>query len=191
MVIDGEFMKIGVFVGSFDPIHIGHIKVMDYLIDKKYLDKIIILPTGNYWGKNNLTDINKRCEMIKLIKRDYLIVDDINNKYQYTYQILNVLNEIYKNDSLYLVIAADNIISFDKWKNVDEILYNNRVIVLNRNNININEYVDKFKQKDRFIVVQDYPFINISSTSLRRKINKDFLDKKVYNYIIENHLYGN
>ena len=190
-MIDGEFMKIGVFVGSFDPIHIGHIKVMDYLIDKKYLDKIIILPTGNYWGKNNLTDINKRCEMIKLIKRDYLIVDDVNNKYQYTYQILDALNKIYKNDSLYLVIAADNIISFDKWKNVDDILLNNNVIVLNRDNINIKSYVDNYEQKDKFLIIQDYPFIKISSTELRRKINKDFLDKKVYNYIIENHLYGN
>ncbi len=184
-------MKIGVYVGSFDPIHIGHINLMDYLIDNKYLDKIIILPTGAYWGKNDLTDIDKRCEMIKLVKRDYLIVDNINNKYQYTYQILEVLNKIYKNDTLYLIIAADNIISFNKWKNVDEILYNNRVIVLNRNNINIEEYVNKFKQKDRFVIVQNYPFIDISSTSLREKINKDYLDDKVYEYILKNHLYNN
>ena len=186
-----HFTKIGIFVGSFDPIHLGHIKVMDYLIENKYLDKIIILPTGNYWNKKDLTDINSRCEMIKLIKRDYLIVDNENNKYQYTYQILNALNKKYKDHELYLIIAADNIISFDKWKNVDEILSNNKVIVLNRNNIDINSYVSKFKQKDKFIIVQDYPFIDISSTSLRGKINKDYLDKNVYNYIIEKHLYNN
>ena len=57
-------MKLGVFVGSFDPIHVGHIKVIDYLIDNNYLDRIVILPTLNYWNKNNLTDVNIRYEML-------------------------------------------------------------------------------------------------------------------------------
>ena len=90
-------MRLGVFVGSFDPIHIGHIKVMDYLIDNNYLDKIVILPTLSYWTKNNLTDVDIRFEMIKLIKRDYLIVDNKNNKYKYTYEIMNALKKEYPN----------------------------------------------------------------------------------------------
>lgn len=184
-------MKIGIYVGSFDPIHIGHINVMDYLINNKYLDKIIILPTCNYWNKINLTDVNIRCNMIKLISRDYLVVDNENNRYQYTYEILNVLNEKYKNDELFLIISADNIISFDKWKNVSLILKNNKVIVLNRDNIDINSYVNKFKEKDRFIVIQDYPFIDISSTKLRNKLDKRFLTDEVYKYIIDNNLYNN
>ena len=188
---EGDNMKIGIYVGSFDPIHIGHINVMDYLINNKYLDKIIILPTCNYWNKINLTDVNIRCNMIKLISRDYLVVDNENNRYQYTYEILNVLNEKYKNDELFLIISADNIISFDKWKNVSLILKNNKVIVLNRDNIDINSYVNKFKEKDRFIVIQDYPFIDISSTKLRNKLDKRFLTDEVYKYIIDNNLYNN
>ena len=184
-------MRIGVFVGSFDPIHIGHIKVMDYLVENDYLDKIIILPTLNYWNKNNLTDVDIRCEMIKKIKRDYLIVDNVNNRYKYTYEVLEALNNIYKEDELFLVISADNIVDFNKWMNVDTILSNNKVIVLNRNDIDILKYVNKFKQKDRFIVIQDYPFISISSTKLRESINKGFLDDDVYKYIIDNHLYNN
>ena len=182
-------MRIGVFVGSFDPIHIGHIKVMDYLIDNNYLDKIIILPTLNYWKKQNITNVDKRVEMIKKIKRDYIIIDNINNKYAYTYQILESLHNIYKKDEIYLIISADNIIDFHKWVNVESILNNNKVIVLNRNNIDINKYVDKFIEKDKFIVIEDFPFIDISSTELRNKINKDYLDEEVYNYIIENKLY--
>ena len=184
-------MRIGVFVGSFDPIHIGHIKVMDYLVENDYLDKLIILPTLNYWNKNNLTDVDIRCEMIKKIKRDYLIVDNVNNRYKYTYEVLEALNNIYKEDELFLVISADNIVDFNKWMNVDTILSNNKVIVLNRNDIDILKYVNKFKQKDRFIVIQDYPFISISSTKLRESINKGFLDDDVYKYIIDNHLYNN
>ena len=184
-------MRIGVYVGSFDPIHTGHIKVMDYLIDNDYLDKIIILPTLNYWNKNDLTDVELRYEMLKLIKRDYLIVDNVNNRYKYTYEILDVLNKKYKEDELFLVISADNIISFDKWKNVDDILLNNKVIVLNRDNIDILKYVNTFNNKDKFIVVQDYRFIDISSTSLRNKLDKNYLTDEIYDYILDNHLYNN
>ena len=47
-------MKIGIFVGSFNPVHKGHIKIVKHLLTKKYLDKVLIVPTGNYWNKNNL-----------------------------------------------------------------------------------------------------------------------------------------
>ena len=183
-------MKIGVYVGSFDPIHTGHIKVMDYLIEHNYLDKIIIMATKDYWDKKMVASNMQRTDMLNLIKRDYLVVDSTNNNYQYTYEILDRLNEIYMDDELYLIISADNIINFDKWKNVNKILENNHVIVLNRDNIIIQEYVDKFSQKDKFIVIQNYPFIDISSTKLRNKIDENFLDKNVYNYILENNLYN-
>ena len=189
--IKGNEMKLGVFVGSFDPIHLGHINVMDYLIDNNYLDKIVILPTLEYWEKKNITSVDTRFEMINLIERDYLIVDNQNNKYRYTIDILNKLQEIYNNDELYLIISADNIVSFDKWYKVDEILAKYKVIVLNRDNIDILKYIEKYKDKDNFIVIQDYPFINISSTTLRQKIKEKYLDKKVYKYIMKKHLYNN
>lgn len=183
-------MKIGVYVGSFDPVHIGHIKVMDYLIENKYVDKIIMMATYDYWEKKTKANISARVNMLKLLNRNYLIVDDKNNKYKYTFQILEKLNKIYNDDELFLIISADNIVSFNKWMNVEDILKNNKVIVMNRNNIDIKRYVDKFKQKDRFIIVQDYPFIDISSTKLRNKIDKNYLEESVYNYIIDNNLYG-
>lgn len=181
-------MRLGLFTGTFDPIHIGHIDLMDYLIENNYLDKIIIMATGNYWNKKPTTSIEIRTEMLKIIKRDYLIVDDINNKYQYTYEVMNNLKKQYPNDELYLIISADLIINFDKWKNVEDIL-KNKVIVLNRNNIDISKYVDNFKEKERFIVIQNYPFIDISSIELRNKINREYLDKDIYDYIIKNNLY--
>ncbi len=183
-------MKLGVYVGSFDPVHVGHIKVMDYLIENKYVDKIIMMATYDYWNKKTKANINARVDMLKLLKKDYLIVDDVNNKYKYTFQILDKLNKVYSEDELYLIISADNIITFKNWMNVNDILKNNKVIVMNRNNIDIKKYVDEFIQKDRFIIIQDYPFIDISSTRLRNKIDKKYLEESVYNYIIDNNLYG-
>ena len=54
-------MRIGVFVGSFNPVHKGHIKVANYLLDNDYVDKVIMLPTPNYWHKNNLKKKKKKC----------------------------------------------------------------------------------------------------------------------------------
>lgn len=184
-------MRLGVYVGSFDPVHNGHISVMDYLIDNNYLDKIVILPTKNYWDKKGLSDIDKRLEMLKMIKRDYLIVDGVNNKYDYTYQILESLKKEYPYDDLYLIIGADNIISFDKWMKVDEIIENNKIIVLNRDNIDIRKYVSKFKGQSNFIIIKDYPYVNISSTKLRNKLDKNYLPLKIYNFIKANKLYNN
>lgn len=183
-------MKIGVFVGSFDPIHIGHINVMDYLIENHYVEKIIILPTLSYWDKKIETDIDKRCEMLKKIKRDYLIVDNKNNRFEHTYEVLENIKKDYPKDELYLIISADNIIEFDKWNYYEEILLKYKVIVLNRNNINIKDYTEKFEHKENFIIIQDYPFINISSTKLREHLDKNYLDRDVYQYIVENNLYN-
>ena len=71
-------------------------------------------------------------------------------------------------------------------KNIDEIL-ENKIIVLNRDNIDINKYLDQF-DKSKFIVVSDFPFINVSSTEIR-KGNHKYLKEEVKEYITKNNLY--
>ena len=183
-------MKIGVYVGSFNPVHIGHIHIVNYLINNNYLDKVIIIPTGNYWDKDNLIDIKHRINMLKFYENDRRIINDNEiNTYDYTYQVMDKLKEEYINDDLYLIMGADNIINFHKWKNIDSIL-KNKVVVLNRDNINIEEYISEFN-KDKFIIINDFKPINISSTKIRKNYKKyiKYLDKMVYNYIDEFNLY--
>lgn len=186
-------MKIGIYVGSFNPPHKGHIKIVNHLINN-YLDKIIIIPTGNYWDKNDLIDIEHRINMLKLYKKENIIIDEENNKIEYTYQILNILSKKYREDELYLVIGADNIINFDKWKNYEEILKYN-LIILNRSNIDIIKYLNNLNKKDKYIIVNDLPSIDISSTMIRDKIkNKEedlikYIDSGVYEYIKSKKLY--
>ena len=97
-------MKIGVFVGSFDPVHKGHISIMYYLIDNKIVDKLLVIATGNYWDKQNITDLNKRIEMLSFIKNDNIIIDKKHNKLEYTYQILRALNKENPNDEFYYLL---------------------------------------------------------------------------------------
>lgn len=182
-------MKIGVFVGSFNPVHNGHVKIVNELLN--YLDKIIVVPTGNYWNKNYLIDIKHRINMWKYFESDKIIIDEENNDLRYTYLILDNLKKRYLNDNLYLIIGADNIIEFDKWCNYKAILKNN-LIIINRNDIDIKYYINKFNIKKYLIINVDN--MDISSTLIRNlikqnnKINK-LVDEKVLKYIKNNRLY--
>ena len=186
-------MKIGVFVGSFNPVHKGHIKICNYILDK-YLDKIIVIPTGNYWDKQDLIDVKDRINMLKTYESDRLIINDTLNNLEYTYEVIDRLKDIYKNDKLYLIIGADNIVNFDKWKNYKELLKIGFVIY-KRNDIDINYYLDKLGKKDDVIVINNVDSIDISSTKIRELIkNKSsvdaFIDKQVLDYIKTNNLYS-
>jgi len=187
-------VKIGVFVGSFNPVHKGHIKIINHLLDK-YIDKVIIIPTQNYWHKNNLIDINDRINMLKIYENDRIIIDTLNNNEPYTYKILENLKNKYPNDELYLIIGADNIVNFDKWKEYKTLLKNN-IILINRDDIDVKFYLDKLDKKDKYIITTSLPYINISSTDIRKYIRndnydiiKDIIDYKVYIYIKNNKLY--
>ena len=187
-------MKIGIYVGSFNPPHKGHIKIVNHLINN-YLDKVIIIPTGNYWDKKDLVSINDRIKMLKYYENENIIIETKNNNIEYTYQILEKLSKEYSIDELYLIIGADNIISFDKWKNYQDILKYN-LIILNRSNIDIIKYLYKLNKKDKYIIVNDLPNIDISSTMIRNKIKDsniknilELIDKDIYEYIENNKLY--
>ena len=185
--------RIGVFVGSFDPVHKGHTHVINYLLENDYLDKIIVIPTGKYWDKSMNASLEDRINMLKFFENDKVIISEEYNNLEYTYMIFDELKKIYPVDSLYLIIGADNIVKFDEWKNVEQLLEYN-IIVLNRDNIDINEYIEKFNKKDNFIVLDNFDFVPISSTDIRQNVDnedvKKYIDKRVYKYIKDNRLYS-
>ena len=182
-------MKLGIYIGSFNPVHIGHINVVNFLIKNNYIDKVLIVPTLNYWNKNNLIDIKHRINMLKFYEDENIKIDDKNNKYIYTYELMKNLENYYLKYNLYLIIGADNIINFDKWKNYKELL-KYKIIVVNRNGIDIEKYIKKYEESN-FIIVKNYNFINISSSEIRNDLDSKYLDKKVLNYIKKNNLYRN
>ena len=180
-------MRIGVYAGSFNPVHNGHIHVVNFLLENNYVDKILLLPTPEYWDKTNLLPVEDRIEMLRYFENDKVIVDTIHNNYPYTYQVLRSLKKDYKEDELYLIIGSDNLEKFHLWEHVNEIL-ENKVLVVKRDSNDIDKYISKFN-KDSFIIVKDFNPINISSSEIRKNLNNDYLDNRVYNYIKENDLY--
>jgi len=180
-------MRLGIYMGSFDPPHIGHISLVNYLLDNNYLDKILIIPTLDYWNKHIVADIDKRIEMLKFFENERIKIDTNHNKYIYTYDLISVLKKDYPNTSLYLIIGADNLVNFDKWKNYQELL-KEKIIVIKRDGIDSHYYINKLDGKN-FYVIDDYKEIKISSSKLRENIEEEYLDKRVLAYIKRNHLY--
>lgn len=180
-------MRLGIYVGSFNPVHIGHIHVVNYLLEKDFVDKILLIPTPSYWDKNNLANMQDRIEMLKVYENNKIKVDTKHNNYPYTYQVLESLKKDYPKDQLYLIIGSDNIEKFHLWEHVEEIL-ENKVIVVKRDNTDIEKYTKQFNT-DNFIVVNEFKPINISSSKIRNDKDFQYLDKEVYNYIKNNKLY--
>lgn len=188
-------MKIGVYVGSFNPPHMGHMKVIEYLLENHYVDKIEVIPTGNYWNKTNLIDTIHRINMLKVYENKDVVVNDELNTLPYTYQVLDSLKKKYPSDELMLIIGDDNLPKFHLWKNYQEIL-ENKVIVLRRNDINIKETISYQYNPNSFIMVNDFPKVDISSTDIRTYLQEGRLNEALpylglyaLTYIVNHNLY--
>ena len=181
-------MKLGIYMGSFNPVHKGHIKVVNYLLDNCIVDKVLIVPTLSYWDKTNLSDIKDRINMLKFYENENIIIDTKHNNLIYTIDLVKELEKLYPSDKLYIIIGSDNIINFDKWKDYQNLL-KYKIIVMNRDNMDVNPYVDKLG-KENFIILNNYPFIKISSTEIRNNLNSKYLDKEILDYIKEKNLYN-
>lgn len=187
-------MRVGIYVGSFDPVHKGHKMVVDYLLNNDYVDKVLVIPTGAYWDKTEIIPVNYRIDMWNYYKSDRIVVDKRYNDIEYTYMILDKL-ERECDDELYLIIGADNVINFDKWKNYQKIL-ERKILVIPRENIEMDKYFSRYEKKDNFIVVEGFKEVDISSKEIRGLLHdgkydevEKYLDKEIIEYIKKNDLY--
>ena len=191
-------MKIGVYIGSFNPVHLDHEDIANNLLNDKTVDEIVVVPTSSaYHLKSNLVSFDDRYKMLELAFKDNknIVVSDIEREeYHYTYQNMAILKEKYYGDELYLIIGADNLFELNTWKNYLNLLNGNSFIVFGRNDLNIEEYINiNFTNwKNKFIIKE--PVGNLSSTLIRESIkNGDNLDAylstSVKDYILEKRLY--
>ena len=190
--------KIGLYPGTFNPIHNGHITLANYFVNNTELDEVWVLltPQNPFKKIDNLIEDEHRLEManktfnhLKDIK-----VSDIEfqlNKPNYTIDTINRLTKDFPNLQFTLLIGEDNFANFDQWKDYTKILDLVNVFVYPRNTIT---NANKELIKNNKIIMLDAPNIEISSDEIRIRMKdgndiKSYLPKKVYNYIIEKKLY--
>ena len=176
--------KIGLFFGSFNPIHIGHLLLATHLREAANLDEIwfIVSPQNPFKINTELADKQHRLEMVKLATKnvDYFKVSDIEfhlEKPSYTHLTLKELSKQFPETTFHLIIGEDNVAKFHEWKEAEWILDNYKVIVYNRT------IPSEKTTYDARLTTYDLPLFDISSTAIRKRI-KD--NKPVHYFVTEN-----
>ncbi len=205
--------KICIFGGAFNPVHIGHIKLVENVFKEFNLDKTIIVPSKKPPHKSYLIDSKYRLEMLNLAFKDFefdVEISDFEIKSEgisYTYKTLKYFRTIYPEDSLSFLTGTDIFATITTWKNWKMLFDYANFIVVNRKETDfetLESAVPVFLKKkityDNNITTKfgkihffKMPYVKISSTEIRNiiKLNKnsEFLPEIVYNYIKENGLY--
>lgn len=188
--------KVGVFGGTFDPIHMGHLITAQSVRELRELDKIIFIPAFISPHKSNAEPSSTlhRLNMIKIAIEDvpFFECSDIEIKkggVSYTVDTLRELKKIY--DEIEFIIGYDNIFSFNKWKDPDEILKLAKIIVLKRKSSQPPPFEDKYYHQAIFVQTRG---IEISATDIRERVKRGqpihyLVPQKVKEYIFKNNLY--
>ena len=192
-------MKIAILGGTFDPPHLGHLILADTVLKELNYDKVLFIPSKIPPHKNISGEVSNedRLNMLKLSIEDdkRFSFDDYELKSEgisYSIKTLNYLYENYNIDGkIALIIGADLIKNFHKWKEPEKISELANIVAVNREE---NDNLDKENIEKYNIKIIIAPRIDISSTLIRERIKKNkafryFLNNKVYDYIISNKLY--
>ncbi len=181
-------MRLGVFCGSFAPLHNGHTTIIRSALEQSLCDRVIVVPTGDYWDKKVSFSLDVQIECLKLFENENIIIDDDtnDNRCQYTYDLLENLKKKYPEDELYLILGADNLLKFEKWYRYQDLLDNYHFIVMKRNGIDTTEVLERLGKKTYSIL--ECEEINISSTYIRENLShpeliKGMVDERVIKII--------
>nr|WP_294773512.1 nicotinate (nicotinamide) nucleotide adenylyltransferase [uncultured Flavobacterium sp.] len=191
-------MKIGLYFGTFNPIHVGHLIIANHLAEHSDLEQIwmVVTPHNPLKQKNTLLDDYQRLHLVRLATEDYPKIkpSDIEFKLpqpNYTVNTLAHLMEKYPQHEFSLIMGEDNLKSFHKWKNYEYILQHHDIYIYPR----VSEEADNITLKNHpRIHLIDAPIVEISSTFIRESIKnkknvQPLLPHNVWEYVDHNNFY--
>ena len=191
-------MNIGIFGGSFNPIHIGHAILTNYIIENTHIDSVWLMvarqnPLKASYDKAYDIHRLRMTEMVSSRLHDVITSGfEFSLPYpSYTINTLDALREKFPEHSFTVIVGADNWAVFDKWKDYRRIIAEYGVVVYPRRGYDVripDEYADS-------VIAIDAPLVEVSSTNIRRGIaeGKDmtfFMPHDVYHYIKSYNLYS-
>ncbi len=190
-------MKVGLFFGSFNPIHVGHMVIANHMLEFTDLEKIwfVVSPQNPLKNKTSLLNEKHRLHLVTLAIGDTNKYKASNIEFKlpqpsYTINTLTHLQEKFPQHQFALIMGTDNLKSFKKWKNYEEILKNYELYVYPRIDADGGELKTHKKVK-----LVNAPLMEISSTAIRAGIKekKDmryFMPDEVWQYIKGMHFYA-
>jgi nicotinate-nucleotide adenylyltransferase len=191
-------MKVGLFFGTFNPIHVGHLTIANHIAEFSDLDQVwfVVTPHSPFKKKNSLLKDHHRLEMVYRATKDYQKLRECDIEFKlpqpnYTINTLTYLEEKYPNYEFALIMGEDNLKSFHNWKNHDLILDNHSIYVYPRiSGIKVESPFEGHKK----ITKVDAPIMELSSTFIRNGIRegknvRPMLPESVWKYLDEMSFY--
>ncbi len=189
-------MKVGLYFGTYNPIHIGHMAIANYLVEFTEIEQLwfVISPHNPFKNKKHLLDDYQRLELVNRAIDDdpRFRASSIEFKLprpSYTIDTLTYLKDSFPSHEFYLIMGSDNLESFPKWKNFEIILENYKILVYPRPGFD----PAKVSPHPNIILV-DAPLMEISASFLRESIAngkniRHFLPSKAWQYLEEMNFY--
>lgn len=188
--------KIGLFFGSFNPVHVGHMIIANHLAEYTDLDQVwmVISPQNPFKERKNLAGSHDRIHLVNLaigVDNTKLWASDIEFKLpipSYTIDTLTYLKEKYEHD-FSLIMGGDNLTGFHKWKNHEQIIAHHNLYIYKRPDSGTTKF-----DKHPMVTFVEAPMLSISSTSIRKKIKNNksiqyLVPDSVYEYLKESNMY--
>ena len=186
--------KIGLFFGSFNPIHIGHLILANYILEKSDMAELwfVVSPQNPFKEKKSLLNDHNRLDMVNLSIKNYpkMRVSDVEfglPKPSYTIDTLTYLHEKHPDYQFSLIMGEDNLAGLHKWKNADLLVKNHQIIVYPR--VFEEKQTDsKYNIDHDNITLITAPIIELSATEIRQMIKDDknvrpMLPPEVFEYL--------
>jgi nicotinate-nucleotide adenylyltransferase len=190
-------MKIGLFGGTFDPVHFGHLIIAETIRNDMELDRLILLPSAVPPHKQDqqITAFHHRVAMLNLaIEGDpeFSVSElEFNKGISYTIDTIQYFISTCPDDSFYLIIGADSLFELDTWKDPERLLNSLPVIVARRTGYPFDKIAHKWRKRCQWV---DTPCIELSSSDIRSRVSakqsiRFRVPRPVEKYIIQNGLY--
>ena len=191
-------MKIGLFFGSFNPIHVGHLIIANHFAEFSDLDEVwlVVTPHNPFKNKQSLLDDHHRYQLVMRATDDYPKLRPSKIEFElpqpnYTINTLVHLQERYPEHRFNLIMGVDNLRSFPKWKNYDKILEHHDLYVYPRVEQN-GEHSELLNHEKVHLI--DAPIVEISSTFIRNAIKdkknvRALMPDKAWTYLDEMNFY--
>jgi nicotinate-nucleotide adenylyltransferase len=191
-------MKIGLFFGTFNPIHVGHLIIANHMVEHSDLDEVwlVVTPLSPFKKKSSLLDNHQRLEMVYRATEDYPKLRPCDIEFSlpqpnYTIHTLTYLEEKFPQHHFNLIMGQDNLASFHKWKNYEQILENHDIFVYPR--LHSKAIKAEIMEHSKIFNIAS-PIIELSSTFVRKEIKynrnvRPMLPHKVWEYLDEMNFY--
>lgn len=191
-------MNIGLYFGTFNPIHVGHLIIANHMVENSDLDEVwlVVTPHNPFKKKSSLLDNNHRFELAYRATEKYDKIKPTDIEFSlpqpnYTVHTLAHISEKYPHHDFCLIMGEDNLKSFHKWKNYEVILEHHHIYVYPR--ISEGKTETQFDNHPK-IHLTEAPIVEISSTQIRKGIKakknvQPLLSDAVWKYIDEMNFY--